>query len=350
MRVIYQLSIYVIILIVFLIGNSFTHKQETHAVQPYNNSSEIYTSGSPTGMTGAPGENNCTLCHSGTINDGTATSSVNFSGIYNEYIPGNTYNLTLSIQNGSVKNGFQVVVLDSILNLNSGDLIITDTNNTQLFTGTRDYITHKTNGTSLTSWSFDWTAPLSDVGPITFYYSYNVTNNAGNPSGDQIFIGQHTISPSCSIMINDSIINNSPTLTAIESGAAYQWLDCDNNFAELTGETNQSFNATSNGNYAVAISQNNCTDTSLCITINNVGLNEKDLYNIQVHPNPTNNLITIQTDGFNGSTSCKIFDLQSNLLGTYKTKKINLDEFSKGIYIVKFYYGDKIKEMKVIKN
>ncbi len=340
---------YIIIILVFLIG-SLINKGNPHKIMPYNSAAIIYSSGSPSGMTGAPGENNCTQCHAGSINDGSSTSLINFSGTNNEYITGTNYNVTLSIQNGSAKNGFQVVVLDSILDLKSGNLIITDPSNTQLFTGTRDYITHKTSGTSLTSWSFDWTSPISYVGPITFYYSYNVTNNAGNSSGDQIYLGSHTILPSCNSLVDDSIINNSPILTANASGAIYQWLDCDNNFAPIVGETSQSYTATSNGNFAVSVTQNNCTDTSICISIYNVGWNNLHSSDIQIHPNPTTDQITIQIDDFNEPIESKLFDLRSNLLGTYKTKNISLKKYAKGIYLLKINYAGIVKEVKVIRN
>jgi len=532
----------------FICGTFMTNNNP-HTIQPYNSASLLYSSGAPGGMTGAPGEGNCTMCHSGTINDGSTTSSIVFSGTNNEYDISTTYNITLSIQNGSAKNGFQVVVLDSLLSLNSGTLIVTNATNTQLFTGSRDYITHKTSGTSLTSWSFDWTSPATYVGPITFYYSYNVTNNAGNSSGDQIYLGSYTISPSCilsssivgidatcfgvnngsavvtpiggvapytyvwsnggttstatnlsagqytvtvidafgcsqvlsvtinqpnqlvgtiinsndvscnggsdgtatvnvvggtlpylyiwdngessstatalnsgthsvfvidaigcmdtiSVTINepalitsidhvlecgsytwidgvtytsnnnsashtlvsssgcDSIItldltidtvdititNNSPTLIANAIGASYTWLDCNNNFSPITGATNQSFTASSNGNYAVSVTQNNCTDTSICVSINNVGWENNYLNDIILHPNPSNDQITIQTDGYNGPIQSKIFDLRSNLLGVYNTKSISLQEYAKGIYIVKIFFGDKVKEVKVVKD
>ena len=75
------------------------------------------------------------------------------------------------------------------------------------------------------------------------------------------------------------------------------WL---NDCPPINGETNQSFIATNNGNYAVAVTQNGCTDTSSCELVINVGINEISS-NINVHPNPTNDLITLDINGYNGS-------------------------------------------------
>jgi len=56
-----------------------------------------------------------------------------------------------------------------------------------------------------------------------------------------------------------------PSITANASGASYQWLDCDNNFTAIAGETAQSFTATANGNYAVEITQKHlCRYITMC--------------------------------------------------------------------------------------
>ena len=47
----------------------------------------------------------------------------------------------------------------------------------------------------------------------------------------------------------------------------YQWLK---NGSLLVGETNQIFSPTSNGSYAVEVTQNGCTAISSCYTVNNL--------------------------------------------------------------------------------
>ena len=61
-----------------------------------------------------------------------------------------------------------------------------------------------------------------------------------------------------------TITNSSPILSANQIGASYQWLDCDDNYAPIVGDTNQDFTATANGNFAVIVSGYGCTDTSDC--------------------------------------------------------------------------------------
>ena len=181
-----------LIITCFLALNSFV--ETSHSFEVHNQKNNFFTNGAPAGKTGAPGESSCTGCHAGSANDGSTTSNLAFSGTNNEYQAGNTYNMTLSINNGSNKNGFQVVALENAGNSNAGMLSVTDPTNTSSTTGSgKTYINQTANGTTQTTWAFDWTAPAANTGDVTLYYSYNVTNSDGGTAGDQIYLGQLTL-------------------------------------------------------------------------------------------------------------------------------------------------------------
>jgi hypothetical protein len=92
-----------------------------------------------------------------------------------------------------------------------------------------------------------------------------------------------------------TIANNS--LTANASGAGYQWLDCNDNFSVISGATNQTFSPTINGNYAVSVTQNNCTDTSSCYIINTIGIDEFDQNtHVFIFPNPFTSEAILQSE------------------------------------------------------
>ncbi len=61
--------------------------------------------------------------------------------------------------------------------------------------------------------------------------------------------------------IDTSVSVSAVTLTANATSATYQWLNCNENLP-ITGQIGQSFTATIDGNYAVIIIKNNCSDTS----------------------------------------------------------------------------------------
>jgi hypothetical protein len=83
------------------------------------------------------------------------------------------------------------------------------------------------------------------------------------------------------------------TLTANASGAQYQWVNCNNNNAPIFGQTNQTFTPTASGNYAVIVSEGNCTATSNCVNVIVSGIEEIVNSTIDIYPNPANESVTI---------------------------------------------------------
>ena len=64
----------------------------------------------------------------------------------------------------------------------------------------------------------------------------------------------------------------------------------------IVGETNQSFTASTDGNYAVMVTQNGCSDTSGCYNITITGIPENSLSDaIRFYPNPVTDNLQIQT-------------------------------------------------------
>lgn len=112
--------------------------------------------------------------------------------------------------------------------------------------------------------------------------------------------GTNTTTQTQNIVINDIDVTvnvSAVTLTAnnTTSGVTYQWIDCDNMNAEINGETAVSYTATANGNYSVVVTQGNCSDTSACIAITQVGIEEFGTDFIRLFPNPAMNEVNIQT-------------------------------------------------------
>ena len=126
------------------------------------------------------------------------------------------------------------------------------------------------------------------------------------------------------------------TLQADAVGAQYQWFDCNTNEA-ITGEINQTFVATSTGDYGVIVTENSCADTSSCITVNVVGIQDVSVDFMDVYPNPTTNLITIQSESVLNN-KFKIYDQQGrevmNGKLTGKNTEVSLGKLSRGTYTI----------------
>ena len=149
--------------------------------------------------------------------------------------------------------------------------------------------------------------------------------------------------------IDTSVTNVLGVFTSNQAAATYKWYICNNSFIPISGAISQSFTPPTNGSYAVVVSNgNNCSDTSSCILINNVAIAE-NAANISLYPNPTNNLIKLDIEGYNGYVNVEVYDLQGRLLETTTNTIISMGEYAKGIYVFKVAYGDRTQELKVVK-
>jgi hypothetical protein len=157
---------------------------------------------------GAPGEVNCSGCHSGVVNTGPGT--INYivgDGLFH-YSPGELYTLFLTITQDDVNQfGFQTTALKSSNNTTAGTMILTDTQNTKLLYGNnRVYVGHTVCGADAypagsQQWSFQWEAPASDIGDIDFYLSSLATNHSHSSYGDNTYVQTITLSPLQSVTL-----------------------------------------------------------------------------------------------------------------------------------------------------
>lgn len=178
-----------------------------------------FSGGGQAQLTGAPGEANCTQCHSGSALDGTSENdfsvlNAQFQPV-TSYNPNETYTVSLSLTSSPSKKGFSATVLDGT-DAMAGSLVGSGIGGTQDFSGgSRQYVSHtSTSNTGSTSlWAWSWTAPATNVGDVTFYVASNVANDNGTNSGDMIYLSQHTLGSIASV--------NGPELEAESFKAGY---------------------------------------------------------------------------------------------------------------------------------
>jgi hypothetical protein len=96
-------------------------------------------------------------------------------------------------------------------------------------------------------------------------------------------------------------------LVANNPNATYQWINCDDN-ANIAGETSALFTPTVDGEYAVVLTENGCVDTSDCIVYMKVGLDDVSKSEINIYPNPTENMLNIEFPSFSETVEVIIYD------------------------------------------
>lgn len=172
----------------------------------------LNSGGAAAGKTGAPGEQNCTSCHSGTAQNGANENVLTvLSGTtpVTQYTPGQQYTVSLAMTSNPTKKGFQATALTSA-NAMAGTFT-GQAGNTAINGTTKKYANHtSTSNTSTTApvWTWTWTAPAAGTGNVTFYVASNKTNNNNNDMGDVIYLSQHVFSEASSASIENITFNN----------------------------------------------------------------------------------------------------------------------------------------------
>ncbi|MEO0560420.1 MAG: choice-of-anchor V domain-containing protein, partial [Bacteroidota bacterium] len=148
------------------------------------------SSGAPAGFAGdiiPSGEpRNCTVCHSGnTLNDPLSGGSVTINAP-GTAVPGETITITVVLVNNTPettagrRQGFLTTVKNPADSLFVGSFTVPDPSLVQLTDGNDGYVTHTSAGNAQTTWSFQWTAPTTDVpSEVVIYTAGNAANGVG---------------------------------------------------------------------------------------------------------------------------------------------------------------------------
>jgi len=180
-------------------------------------------SGSPNARTGAPGEQTCTSCHD--ANSGPGVVLINAPSTY---VPGQTVQISVNQTTSSTSRrawGFQLTALDTATNSRAGTMASTTAFTSVAASATRQYMNQSGLGnfngqTNSVSWTFNWTAPATNVGPIRFYVAGLQADNTGDETGDQTYLSNVTVQPATATPTPTATPTNTPTATPTNTPTA----------------------------------------------------------------------------------------------------------------------------------
>jgi hypothetical protein len=175
--------------------------------------------------------------------------------------------------------------------------------------------------------SFTWTNGMTYTSSGT--YTQSLTNMAGCDSTATLEL---TV-----VNLDAQIVNtNGVTLSCSTSADSYQWIDC-TTLDPVVGETSSTYSPTVNGTYAVVINVGNCSDTSNCVVVDQIELNENTKANFEMYPNPSSGKVTIKLESLQ-TVTIQVLDLNGRSMYVFETNqsKIDLDlgMFEKGAYFI----------------
>jgi hypothetical protein len=242
------------------------------------------------GSNGSPGEGTCASgsCHNSfALNSGPGSVSISIVGLAggNLYTPGQTYQVSVTVQQqGFGLFGFGVEALQAS-GANAGSwtagadshiLSATVTGNSR---ATVAHIDNSGFSSNMRTWTFSWTAPLTEI-PVTMYIAGNAANANGGDGGDYIYTTTLSLEPAPAIEApiveasGDVVICEGESVVlsvSNNSGLSYTWQD--ESGSEV--ETGTSFIASESGCYSVTGSDGTQTATSelTCVEVQVVNSN-----------------------------------------------------------------------------
>ena len=201
----------------------------------------------------------------------------------------------------------------------------------------------------------------SGNGPLTYSWSASVIDNVPFIPSSMTYTVTATDANNCIntdnilisvISIDSSVTLANDTLTANQSGATYQWIDCNGN-SPIPGATGQSYAPPVNGTYAVEITMPPCVITTPCqLVVVNSNAPVPWVDQLQVFPNPTLGPVLIKQNTPQDMT-IEVMDAIGKQLQYFQSSKpetrINLEDYPSGIYIIHLSSKEGNKAFKVIK-
>ena len=204
------------------------------------------------------------------------------------------------------------------------------------------------------SFVYDWTPNVSTTYSATSLaagiYTVQISSGAGLCVTTQTYNVNQPAAYNVPVnIIGGNILNFNDSYAG---GTTFQWLDCNNGNAPISGAINAQFTPTVSGSYALVVTDN-CASTSTCTSILITGINENALFNnITLQPNPASTYFTLSNvvEG----TTVNVIDvtgkvvISNSVIDGDKIIIIETHNLSNGIYIIQLKNNGAVAHKKLI--
>jgi hypothetical protein len=174
--------------------------------------------------------------------------------------------------------------------------------------------------------------PDSQVTTSSTYYSGVAIGSTGCDSN---YVLDVVIKVPADFNLNATRVDTTLIASAQGTNLSYQWLDCGANLP-IAGATDSVLAVSVNGSYAVIVSDSICTDTSTCITVNDISIAEDVLATgLLVYPNPTNGRVVVES--LLHINHIYVLDMAGRMVLSAPDpgKEVNVGALQPGVYILK---------------
>jgi hypothetical protein len=208
------------------------------------------------------------------------------------------------------------------------------------------------------SFTYNWTPNVSTTYSATSLaagiYTVQISSGAGLCVTTQTYNVNQPAAYNVPVnIIGGNILNFNDSYTG---GTTFQWLDCNNGNAPISGAVNVQYTPTVSGSYALVVTDV-CASTSTCTSILITGINENAVLNsITLQPNPASTFFTLNNvaDG----TTVNVMDVTGKVVASTssatvgnnadKTMTIETDNLSNGIYIIQLKNNGAVAHKKLV--
>ncbi|MFK8043871.1 MAG: T9SS type A sorting domain-containing protein [Crocinitomicaceae bacterium] len=159
----------------------------------------------------------------------------------------------------------------------------------------------------------------------------------------EVYTGATGCDSTLNYTVNINTVDNSAnwvsamTIEANETGATYQWVDCNNSNATIPGATTKIFVASVNGDYACMVTKNGCTEMTNCVRVGSLGVDE-NMNLFSIYPNPSSGVFAIEMPEVVANTNVTITNAAGQIVFSSSLNEsilnVDLGDVEAGMYFI----------------